>query len=160
MEAVTHAVRWIGPRSDWVHPHATILTDWLRLNELGTVMNGKPAVACYKHNVDQLPFKAPVDVLFWTLQSQGINWPSLSRSEMLNSLRHRMQAQSLGCHTIDDDCGLRRGGVERGNAQWSAFKIWGMVIVIIMNETGTVSKETLVKPLTDWVKCMWSFPSA
>ena len=43
------------------------------VNALATVKNGKPAVACYKHNVHQLPFKAPVDVLFWTLQSQGIN---------------------------------------------------------------------------------------
>ena len=28
---------------------------------------------------------------------------------------------------------LWRGGVERGNAERSAFKIWAMVVVIIMN---------------------------
>ena len=105
-----------------------------RLNKLATVMNDKPAVACYKHSVHQLPFKASVDVLFWTFPSWAITWPSLRRSEMLSSLRHYMQAQSLGCHTTDDDdCGLWRGGVEKGNAQWSAFKIWGMDVVIIMN---------------------------
>ena len=111
--------KWPSPATCY-HPR--------RLNKLATVKNGKPAVVCYKHNVDQLPFKAPVDVLFWTLQSQGINWSSLSRSEMLSSLRHHLQAQSLGCHTIDDDCGLRRGGVEMGNTQWSKYLFYISVI--------------------------------
>ena len=112
--------KWLSPATCY-RPH--------RLNKLATVKNGKPAVACYKYSFQQLPFKAPVDVLF---QGQG-KWPTLSRSEMLSSPRHCMQAQSLGCHTTDDVCGLWRGGVERGNAERSAFKIWAMVVVIIMN---------------------------
>ena len=171
--------RWLNPAT-CQHPH--------RLNELATVKNGKPAVACYKHNVHQLPFKAPVDVLFWTLQSQGINWPSLSRSEMLSSLRHYMQAQSLGCHTINDDCGLWRVygygwfihlcycPSWRGAGGWpTTYEVmegWcrkGKYSVICFQNMGnghcdyneyktnigTISKETLVKPVTDWVKCIY-----
>ena len=69
----------------------------------------------------------------------------LGRSEVLRSLRHYLQTQSQGHHTIDR---LEERGVERGNARRSSLK--GRERAII-NQTniGTVSKATLGKLLRD-----------
>ena len=43
----------------------------------------------------------------------------LFRSEVLRSLRHYLQAQSHGHHTVDH---LEERGIEGGNARWSSLK--------------------------------------
>ena len=65
----------------------------------------------------------------------------LGKSEVLRSLKHYLQAQSQGHHTIS--C-VEEGGVEGGSAQQSSLKGQGRAIV---NQTdiGTISKSTLGK---------------
>ena len=63
----------------------------------------------------------------------------LERSEVLRSLRHYLQAQSQGHHTIDR---LEERGVERGSARRSSLKGRERAIVSQTN-IGTVSKATL-----------------
>ena len=69
----------------------------------------------------------------------------LGRSEVLRSLRHKLQAQSQGHHTID---GLEERVVERGSARRSSLK--GRVRAIVsQTNIGTVSKATLGKLLVE-----------
>ena len=72
----------------------------------------------------------------------------LGRSEVLRSLRHYLRVQSQGHHTIDR---LEERGVERGSARRSSLKGRERAIVSQTN-TGTVSKATLGKLLTDRVE--------
>ena len=78
------------------------------------------------------------------------------RSEVLRSLRHYLQAQSQGHHTIDR---LEERGVERRSARRSFLKGREKATV---NQTniGTVSKATLGKLLRDGAERIWAFPSA
>ena len=66
--------------------------------------------------------------------TEQIDWqaeqPSQVVSEMLRSLRHYLQAQSHGHHTID---GLEETGVERGSARRSSLKGRESAIVSQMN---------------------------
>ena len=80
----------------------------------------------------------------------------LGRSEMLRSLRHYLQAQSQGHHTINF---LEERGPARGSAGRSYLK--GRVRTIV-NQTniGTVSKATSGKLLRDGVERIWAFPIA
>ena len=71
----------------------------------------------------------------------------LGRSEVLVSLRHYLQAQSQGHHTIDR---LEERGVERGSARQSSLKGRERAIVSETN-IGTVSKATLGKLLRDGI---------
>ena len=80
----------------------------------------------------------------------------LGRSEVLRSLRHYLQAQSQGHHTID--C-LEERGIERGTAWQSSLKGQEKAIVSQTN-IGTVSKTMLGKVLRYGVECMWAFLSA
>ena len=66
----------------------------------------------------------------------------LRRSEVLRSLRHYLQVQGQGHHTIDR---LE----ERGSARLSAMEGQARAIFNQMND-GTVSKTTLGKPETGW----------
>ena len=69
----------------------------------------------------------------------------LGKSELLRSLRHYLQAQSQGYHTIDR---MEERGVERGSARRSSLRGRERAIV---NQTniGTVSNATLGKLLRD-----------
>ena len=69
----------------------------------------------------------------------------LKRSEVLRDLRHYLQAQSHGHHTIDR---LEERCVERGSARGSSLKERQRAIVCQTN-VGTVSKATLGKLLRD-----------
>ena len=80
----------------------------------------------------------------------------LGRSEVLKSLRHYLQAQSQGHHTIDR---LDERGVERGSARQSFLKGREKVIVNHTN-IGTVSNAMLGKILKDGVDRICAFPSA
>ena len=79
----------------------------------------------------------------------------LGRSEVLRSLRHQLQAQSQGHHTIDR---LEERGVERGSSRRSSLKGQERVIVNQAN-IGTASKVKLGKLLGDRVERIWAFPS-
>ena len=80
----------------------------------------------------------------------------LGRSEVLRSLRHYLQEQSQGHHTIDR---LEKRGVERGGARRSSVNRRERAIVSQTN-IGTVSKATLEKRLRNGVEHIWAFPSA
>ena len=82
----------------------------------------------------------------------------LGRSEVLRSLRHYLRAQSQGHHTIDR---LEERGADRGSARRSSLKGRERTTVS-QTSTGTVSKATLEKPLTDRVEriILWAFWSA
>ena len=67
----------------------------------------------------------------------------LGRSEVLRNLRHYLQAQSQGHHTIDR---LEERSVERGSARRSSLKGRERAIVNHTN-IGTVSKAPLGKSL-------------
>ena len=69
----------------------------------------------------------------------------LGISEVLRDLRHYLQAQSHGHHTIDR---LEERCVERGSARGSSLKERQRAIVCQTN-VGTVSKATLGKLLRD-----------
>ena len=69
----------------------------------------------------------------------------LGRSEVLRSLRHYLQAQSQGHHTIDR---LEERGVEKGIARRSSLKERERAIVNQMN-IGTISKTALGKLLIE-----------
>ena len=81
---------------------------------------------------------------------------TLEDPRVLRSLRHYLQAQSQGHHTI---CHLEERGVERGSARRSSLKGRERAIVSQTN-IGTVSKATLGKLLRDGVERIWAFPSA
>ena len=68
------------------------------------------------------------------------------------SLRHYLQAQSLGHHTIGY---LEERGIERRSARQSSSKGRERAIVSQRN-TGTISKATL----RNWMERIWAFPSA
>ena len=72
----------------------------------------------------------------------------LGRSDVLRSLRHYLQAQSQGHHTINR---LEERGVERGSARRSSLKERERAIASHMN-IRTVSKAMLGKPLRDGVE--------
>ena len=78
----------------------------------------------------------------------------LGRSEVVRSLRHSLRAQNQGHHTIDR---LEEGGVERGSAQRPSLRGRERAIV---NQMGTVSKETSGKLPRDGVERIWAFPSS
>ena len=71
----------------------------------------------------------------------------LEKSEVLRSLRHYLQAQSQGHHTIDL---LEERGIERGSTRQSSLKGQERAIVNLM-KIGTVSKATLGNILRDTV---------
>ena len=77
----------------------------------------------------------------------------LERSAVLRSLRHYLQAQSQGHHTIHR---LEERGVERGSARRSSLKGRERAIVSQTN-IGTVSKATLGKLLSNGVERIWGF---
>ena len=74
----------------------------------------------------------------------------LGRAEVLRSLRHYLQAQSQGHHSIDR---LEERGVEVGSARRSSLKGRERAIVNQTNKQ-TVSKATLGKLLRDGVMMM------
>ena len=80
----------------------------------------------------------------------------LRRSEVLRSLRHYLQVQIQGHHTVDR---LEERGMERGSVSWSSLKGWERAIINQMN-IGTVSKAMLGKLLRDGVEHIWAFSSA
>ena len=80
----------------------------------------------------------------------------LGRSKVLRSLRHYLRAQSQGHHTIDR---LEEKCIERGSARLSSLKGRERAIVN-QTKTGTVSKATLGKLLSDGMECIWAFPRA
>ena len=147
VEAVTHALRWIASRGDSRTTYATILTDSMNLlqkvkNRIGIPDWNMSKVDIHFHKILYAP---P-----WTSVLR------LERSEVLRRLRHYMQAQSQGHHTIDRQ---EERGVERGSARRSSLKGRERAIV---NQTniGTISKATLGKRLRDGVERIWGFPSA
>ena len=81
----------------------------------------------------------------------------LGRSDVLRSLRHYLQAQSQGHHTIDR---LEERGVDRGSARRSSLKEGQRVIISqTKRNTGTVSKATMGKLPRDGAKRIWAFLS-
>ena len=96
-------------------------------------MNGKPRLACV--NVPYPLSKTPVDVLTaldvyarmkgndlagrWAWKATIANGLRLGRPDVFSNLRHYLQAQSQGHHTIDH---LGEGGMERGSARRSSLK--------------------------------------
>ena len=81
---------------------------------------------------------------------------TLTRYEVLRSLRHYLRAQNQGHHTVDR---LEERGVERGSARRCSFKGRERAIVSQTN-IGTVSKATSGKLLRHGVERIWAFPSA
>ena len=82
----------------------------------------------------------------------------LGRSEVLRSLRHYLQAQSQGHHTIDR---LKERGVERGSARRSSLKGRESRAIVNQPNIGTASKATFGKLLRDGVeRRIWDFLSA
>ena len=168
MEAVTHALLWIASRGDSRTTHAIILTDSMNLLQKVKSGMGSPDwnvsmvdihlqkrlwVYCPGHagvkgndRADRLVGKA-------TIASSLL----LGRSEVLRSLRHYLRVQNQGYHTFDR---LEERGVKRGSDRRSYLKGRERTIVSQTN-TGTVSKATLGKLLTDGVERLWwAFPSA
>ena len=75
-------------------------------------------------------------------------------ASVLRSLRHYLRVQSQGHHTIDRQ---EERGMKRGSAKRSSLKGRERAIVNQTN-TGTVSKATLEKLLTDGVaERIWVF---
>ena len=74
----------------------------------------------------------------------------LERFAVLKNLRHYIQAQSQGHHTID--C-LEERSIERGSNWHWPLKWWGRAIVKQSN-TGTVSETTLVALLRNGLECI------
>ena len=123
-EAVTHALSWIASRDDSQTTHAIILTD--SVSSLQKVKNG---MASPEWNVSMVDIH--LRKLLWVYYPghAGVKGKDradrlagkanhksgllLGRSEMLRSLRHYLQAQSQGHHTVDS---LEGRGEERGSA--------------------------------------------
>ena len=80
----------------------------------------------------------------------------LGRSKVLRILRHYLQAQSQGHHTIDR---LEERGIERGSTQRSSLRGREKAIVNQTNNI-TVSKATLEKLLRHRVERIWAFLGA
>ena len=83
-------------------------------------------------------------------------WHIIRKEEVLRSLRHYLQAQSQGHHTIDL---LEERGVERESAQRSSLK-GGERAIVSQTNIGTTSKASLGKLLRDGVERIWAFPRA
>ena len=77
----------------------------------------------------------------------------LEKSEVLRSLRHYLQAQSQGHHTIDL---LEERGTERGSTRQSSLKGRERTIVNLM-KIGTDSEASLGNILRDTVVRIWAF---
>ena len=73
----------------------------------------------------------------------------LGRSEVLRNLRHYLQAQSQGHHTIDR---LEERDVKRGSARRSSLKGGREGTIVSETSIGTVSKVSLGKPVRDGVE--------
>ena len=112
----------------------------------------------------QAHFKFPVLLLLLLLLL--LNWGALKPLQLIQflqnistdvcSLRHYLQAQSQGHHTID--C-LEERSIERASAWRFSFKGWRRAIV---NQTNieSISKAILGKLLRDRAEGTWIFPSA
>ena len=153
VEAVTRALRRISSRGDSQTTHAIILADPVSLYK---TWKGKPRLECVDGRIstfetswvycpghtgvdgndraDRLAGKATI--------TSGLR---LGRSEVLRNLRHYLQAQSRGHHTIDH---LEERGVERGSARRSSLKGRKKAIVSQTN-IGTVSEALLRKHLSE-----------
>ena len=154
---LTHALRWIVSRGDSRTPHAILLTDSMSMlqnveREAETGMcqwststfetsfgyTSCPEYAGMKANdrTDRMASKA-------TPTSGSL----VGRAEVLRSLRHYLQAQSQGHHSIDR---LEERGVETGSARRFSLKGRESAIVNRKNKQ-TISKATLWKRLRDVV---------